>query len=211
MSRVVLHGGTVITCNAAGQVGEAVCFDEAEGQIIAVGTQAQVQAAAGDGAREVDVEGATVLPGLIDTHPHLMHFGVLAEPLVDLSNAVDHTDIVTRVAAKARDTPPGEWIMTTPVGDAHYFLRRSFRDLAERELPTRHALDRATTWTSRRSPSTSGYATRTGSACACCAAPKPSPTDCHGRRSPTTSSSPRASNRPRRSSTAPMTCCASTA
>jgi predicted amidohydrolase YtcJ len=99
MSRVVLHGGTVITCNAAGQVGEAVCFDEAEGQIIAVGTQAQVQAAAGDGAREVDVEGATVVPGLIDTHPHLMHFGVLAEPLVDLSNAVDHTDIVTRVAA----------------------------------------------------------------------------------------------------------------
>jgi predicted amidohydrolase YtcJ len=92
MSRVVLHGGTVITCNAAGEVGEAVCFDEVEGQIIAVGTRAQVQAAAGDGAREVDVEGATVLPGLIDTHPHLMHFGVLAEPLVDLSDAVDHTD-----------------------------------------------------------------------------------------------------------------------
>ncbi len=86
-----------------------------------------------------------MLPGLIDTHPHLMHFGVLAEPLVDLSNAVDHTDIVTRVAAKARDTPPGEWIMTTPVGDAHYFIRRSFRDLAEGELPTRHTLDRATT------------------------------------------------------------------
>jgi predicted amidohydrolase YtcJ len=40
-----------------------------------------------------------VLPGLIDTHPHLMHLGVLAEPLVDLNDAVDDTDIVTRVAA----------------------------------------------------------------------------------------------------------------
>jgi hypothetical protein len=35
--------------------------------------------------------------------------------------------------------------MTTPVGEAHYFLRvRSFRDLTEGELPTRHVLDRAT-------------------------------------------------------------------
>jgi predicted amidohydrolase YtcJ len=35
--------------------------------------------------------------------------------------------------------------MTTPVGEAHYFLRRSFRDLTEGELPTREALDCATT------------------------------------------------------------------
>jgi hypothetical protein len=35
--------------------------------------------------------------------------------------------------------------MTTPVGEAHYFLRRSFRDLTEGELPTREVLDRATT------------------------------------------------------------------
>jgi predicted amidohydrolase YtcJ len=69
----------------------------------------------------------------------------LAEPLVDLSDAVDHTDMVKRVASKARVTPPSEWIMTTPVGEAHYVLRvRSFRDLTEGELPTRHVLDRAT-------------------------------------------------------------------
>ena len=32
-------------------------------------------APAGKGAREIDLDGATVLPGLIDTHPHLLHFG----------------------------------------------------------------------------------------------------------------------------------------
>jgi hypothetical protein len=44
----------------------------------------------------------------------------LAESLVDLSGAVDHSDMVKRVASKARVTPPSEWIMTTPVGEAHY-------------------------------------------------------------------------------------------
>ena len=98
---------------------------------------------AGAGARRVDLHGATVLPGFVDTHPHLMHFGVLAEPLVDLSDTRSHADIVDRIARRARDTEPGEWIMTTPAGEAHYFVRRSYRDLAEGELPDRTVLDRA--------------------------------------------------------------------
>ena len=88
--------------------------------------------------------GATVLPGLVDTHPHVMHFGIFAEPLVDLEDAVDHADIVARIAAKAAETPAGEWVMTTPVGEPHYFIRRSWRDLAEGRLPGREVLDRAT-------------------------------------------------------------------
>ena len=33
--------------------------------------------------------------------------------------------------------------MATPVGEAHYFIRRSWRDLREGRLPTREVLDRA--------------------------------------------------------------------
>lgn len=35
MTRVVVRGGTVITCDPAGRVGEALCFDEADGRIVA--------------------------------------------------------------------------------------------------------------------------------------------------------------------------------
>ena len=69
---------------------------------------------------------------------------MLAEPLVDLSDAVDHEDVVARITAKAAETPPGEWVMTTPVGEPHYFIRRSWRDLVEGELPDRTVLDGAT-------------------------------------------------------------------
>ena len=142
MSALVLTGGRVVTCDAQDRIASAIAV--ADGRVIAVGEPDDVRSAAGAGARTVDLDGATVLPGLIDTHPHVMHFGVFSEPLVDLSDAVDHDDIVGRIAAKAADTSAGEWVMTTPVGEAHYFLRRSWRDLREGELPTRDVLDRAT-------------------------------------------------------------------
>jgi predicted amidohydrolase YtcJ len=98
---------------------------------------------AGAGARVIDVEGATVMPGLVDTHPHVLHFSARLRAAVDLGDARDHDDIVARISARADRTPPGEWIITTPVGEPHFFIRRSYRDLAEGRLPDRRVLDRA--------------------------------------------------------------------
>ena len=116
-----------------------------DGRVVAVGSEPDVRRALGSTVQTVNLRGATVIPGLVDTHPHLMHFGVLAHPLVDLSDATSHADIVERIAARARETPAGEWILTTPIGEPHYFIRRSWRDLAEGCLPDRRVLDRATT------------------------------------------------------------------
>lgn len=137
----VITNAKVITCDAAGTVASALAIDD--GRIVAVGVDGSVRSRAGVGASIIDLEGATVLPGLIDTHPHLMHFGALSEPLVDLADARTHDDIVERIAERARDVPVGQWIMTTPVGEPHYFLRGSYRDLAEGDLPDRTLLDRA--------------------------------------------------------------------
>jgi len=76
-------------------------------------------------AEALVVRGATVLPGLVDTHPHVLHFGAFGEPLVDVADARSHEDIVARIRTRAATTPPGEWIMTTPVGEPHYFICRS--------------------------------------------------------------------------------------
>src|SRR5262245_19224185 len=124
---------------ALGRV-EAVAL--ANGRVTAAGALHDVRRNRG-AAREVDLGGRAVLPGLIDTHPHLLHYATLQAPLVDIAAARTHAEIVERIAVQARITPAGEWIMTTPVGEPHYFVERSWRDLAEGRLPDRHMLDRA--------------------------------------------------------------------
>lgn len=113
------------------------------GRIAAVGTNEEVLAQAGGRSRPQNLDGAIVIPGLIDSHPHLLHFAAFAAPLVDITSARDHDAIISAIRTRAAQTPKGEWIMTTPVGEPHYFHRESYRSLAEGVLPDRHALDRA--------------------------------------------------------------------
>lgn len=130
------------------------CFDEDDstadsiliqaGRVVAIGRHGDLISLTDNATETFDLRGATVLPGLIDTHPHLLHFAARQAPLVDISDATSHDEIVERIAARARTTAAGDWIMTTPVGEAWYFIRRSYKDLSEGELPTRQTLDRAT-------------------------------------------------------------------
>jgi predicted amidohydrolase YtcJ len=131
----ILDNARVITCDNSGTQAEAVAVSA--GRIVAVGASDIVRAAVGIDTRVIDLDGGVVIPGFIDTHPHLLHFGTLAEPLVELFDATSHVDIAERIARRADQVPPGEWIMTTPVGEPWYFIRRSYRDLAEGELPDR--------------------------------------------------------------------------
>lgn len=138
---VFYRGGRIRPMDAPGAKAEGLVVRD--GRVVATGSDADMRALAGAGASVVDLDGATVLPGFVDTHPHLFHFSVLEYPLVKLWDAASHDDIVTRIRARTATTPAGQWIMTTPVGEPHYFLRRSWRDLAEHVLPDRSVLDRA--------------------------------------------------------------------
>lgn len=137
----IIHGGPVLPCDGVTPEQEAVATKG--DRILGIGSLDDMQAVAGKGAQRLDVEGATVLPGLVDTHPHAMHFSTIEIAMVDLSDAANHDEIIKRISERAAVTPKGQWIMCTPVGEAHYFIRRSYRDLAEGRLPDRHALDRA--------------------------------------------------------------------
>lgn len=135
------RNGRILTMEEGDPVHEALGVRD--GRVVAAGSEADVRRTVGAGAEEIDLRGASVMPGIVDTHPHVIHFGVIEGAAVDIKDATSHDDIVRRIAARAATTPKGEWIMTTPVGEPHYFLRRSWRDLAEGCLPDRHVLDRA--------------------------------------------------------------------
>lgn len=137
--KTLVHGGCVLTLDPQQPVQEAMVI-EAE-SVVATGLLQDMVQLAGPGAKRVDLKGATAMPGLVDAHPHFLHFAGILGMCVDILNAVNHEDIGNRIAKRVRETPVGEWIVTTPVGEPHYFIRRNWQHLAEGVLPDRRFLD----------------------------------------------------------------------
>jgi predicted amidohydrolase YtcJ len=133
---LVLHGGRVLTLDARSTVAEAIAI--AGDRILAVGRDPEILPLAGD--RRIDLRGRTVIPGLIDAHAHLDREG-LKGVYPTLAGATSIDDVLQRIEALARDTEPGEWIVTMPIGEPPEY-REVPNNLRERRFPTRWELDR---------------------------------------------------------------------
>ncbi|HET9968538.1 MAG TPA: amidohydrolase family protein, partial [Streptosporangiaceae bacterium] len=72
---LLIEDATFVTM--AEPAGPAEAMLVRDGRIAAIGPAGQVRAAA-DGARVVRLDGATVIPGLIDAHCHVTDVGYLA-------------------------------------------------------------------------------------------------------------------------------------
>ncbi|MFI7616658.1 amidohydrolase [Nonomuraea terrae] len=108
---------------------EALAADGEE--IIAVGTEAEVRAAAGVGAELVDLDGAAVIPGLYDAHIHTANYA-RERSQVDLRHARSLDEALAAIAAHAARLAPGAWL----------FGGRWNSNQWERPVqPDRHALD----------------------------------------------------------------------
>jgi predicted amidohydrolase YtcJ len=140
---VLISGGPIHVMDEGLAKPEAVLL--ANGKVAGVGKANDLAAKVGSGLERIDLKGATAIPGLVDCHPHLLHFAARKGSFVELGDAKSHAEIVERIRAKAKDTPAGKWIYCTPIGDPYYYHRGSYHDLAERRMPDRWVLDQATT------------------------------------------------------------------
>ncbi|MFQ5877570.1 MAG: amidohydrolase [Acidobacteriota bacterium] len=104
---LVLVGGAVVTMDPEAPEAEAVAVRS--GLIAAVGADEAILALAGPSTRRIDLEGAMVVPGLIDAHAHVRSLGRRLAGL-DLRGAGSVEEVARRVAARAAELPPGEWV-----------------------------------------------------------------------------------------------------
>lgn len=122
----------VYTLDGAKPTAEAVVVDD--GVIQAVGPKDEMLALAGRGTMVHRLEGAVIVPGLVDAHCHLMSLGLGLDRL-DLTGTSSYQEVVDIVARKAASAPDGEWI-----------LGRGWdqNDWEVKSWPTREQLDRVT-------------------------------------------------------------------
>lgn len=107
---LVLSNGRVVTVDAQFRIAEAVAIRGE--RIAAVGDDARITALAGSDTRTVDLDGRTVIPGLIDNHMHLLRAGTTWQQELRLDGVASRARALEQLAERARTAEPGEWIYT---------------------------------------------------------------------------------------------------
>jgi predicted amidohydrolase YtcJ len=106
---LILVHGKVLTMDTADDVAEALAIRGAK--IVAVGRDVDVLHLRGAATHVIDLHGRAATPGLIDSHGHFAQGSAAQLFQVDLSDASNVQEIVTRIAARVALAKPGQWVM----------------------------------------------------------------------------------------------------
>lgn len=104
---LVLVNGNVLTFDDGQPRATAVAIQGR--RILAVGDDSLRDHLQGPATSVVDLRGATVTPGLVDSHTHPV-LGLQMTQGVDLSSCVTLDDVRSSLAAAGRDSAGGEWL-----------------------------------------------------------------------------------------------------
>lgn len=128
---VALINGHIVTVDGDFSIAEAMLV---EGErIVKVGTNAEITEGLAAAATRIDLQGATVLPGLIDSHVHSTGASVFEYDHV-IPEMETIADVLTYIRGRTALVPEGTWINLSQV-----FITR----LREQRFPTRAELDEA--------------------------------------------------------------------
>ncbi|MHB8520483.1 MAG: amidohydrolase [Limisphaerales bacterium] len=127
---LILHHGKIVTADSQFAVRQAIAI--AGNRIAAVGDNDSILRLKGPSTTLFDLDGKTVLPGLIDSHVHpeaaMTEFD---HPVPEMETIAD---VLNYIRARAAAVKPSDWIPVSQV-----FITR----LREQRYPTRAELDRA--------------------------------------------------------------------
>lgn len=130
---LVLVNGKVITVDARDSVAQAVAI--AGDRITAVGTTADIRRLASPRTRVVDLQGRTVVPGLIDSHLHAIRAALSFSTEVNWIGAPSLKDALGRITAASKTMKPGAWLIVAGGWNEQQF--------AEKRRPTQAELEAA--------------------------------------------------------------------
>lgn len=131
----VFYGGPILTMNENNDIAEAIVIEK--DKIIGVGTKTDMFKLAGDYANRIDLQGKTLIPGLIDGHSHFPNGGVYDLYYVNLNvpplgYVTCIADLQERLREKAKVTPKGQLI---------YGVNYNDLAMSEQRHPTKAELD----------------------------------------------------------------------
>lgn len=105
---LVIFNGNIYTVNQKSPKAEALAVKD--GKIVYIGNNLNANNWTSDTTQIIDLHGATLVPGFIEGHGHLMDMGLALRHL-DLSSAKSYKEIIELVGQKALNAKKGQWII----------------------------------------------------------------------------------------------------
>jgi hypothetical protein len=130
---LILTNGQFHTLNSEAPLAQAVAIKD--GKIVAVGSESWVMNFANDQTQQVDLKGHTVIPGLNDSHLHLIRGGLNYNLELRWEGVPSLADALRMLKEQALRTPSPQWVRV--VGGWTEF------QFAERRMPTLEELNEA--------------------------------------------------------------------
>jgi hypothetical protein len=105
----ILVNGKILTVDSQFSTREAIAIRD--GTIMQAGSNAEVRKQAGAKTRVIDLQGRTVIPGLIDSHIHAIRAGQTFTTEVNWVGANSIREAMARIHAAAAAKKPGSWLI----------------------------------------------------------------------------------------------------
>jgi predicted amidohydrolase YtcJ len=105
-----------------------------EGKIVYVGSAAEAEAFRGSETRVMDLNGSIVIPGLIESHVHLVQLGEFLSQ-IDLVDVETEEEAVRLAEAAAAEVPPGTWILGSGWDEGAWANRYPTTELLSEAVP----------------------------------------------------------------------------
>src|ERR1700680_615169 len=105
----VLVNGKIVTVDSQFSIREAIAIRD--GKIMVVGGNVEVRKLAGPRTRVIDLQGRTVIPGLIDSHMHAIRAGHACGSEVNWVGATTLAEALGRIREASQKKKPGAWLI----------------------------------------------------------------------------------------------------
>ena len=105
----VLNNGKILTVDNEFSIAEAVAIDG--DRIVAVGSNTEIAEHIGPDTQVIDLQGRTVIPGLIENHMHFIRAVQRWNLQARIDGVSSRSEALAIIAAKAASMEPGEWLM----------------------------------------------------------------------------------------------------
>src|SRR5262252_832322 len=123
---LILFNGKITTLDRQNPEAQAIAIRGE--RFVAAGTQQDVMRLAGSGTRHIDLKGRRVIPGLIDSHMHVIRGGLNYNMELRWDGVPTLADAMAMLKRQAQNTAPPQWVRVVGGFTQHQF--------AEKRLPT---------------------------------------------------------------------------